>query len=191
MSTSKPGDRHDLLLAQRSWERLWKPALLLGVLLSIAWWQAGTGKLPLIETADNLWVLGGAVICLLMGLFALVARNMSYVQPQAIHFRIATPFLKLDVAYRRVRSIRPVDLVQLFPPDRQSWARRRFLAPFYGYTAVAVELNGYPLPRAALQLFFPTQFFLPQATGFVLLVEDWMRLSTELDSRIGAMRGRK
>jgi len=184
------GNRHYLLMFQRSWERLWKSTLLLGILLGIVWWQAGTGKFPLIETANNLWVLAGAVICLMMGLFAMLGRNMSYVQPQATHFRIVTPFMKLNVAYRRVRTIRPVDLVQIFPPKEQGWAKRRFLAPLYGHTALAVELRGYPLSRAALRFFLPVQFFLPQATGFVLLVRDWMRLSTELDTRIGALRGR-
>ena len=191
MSRHKSGNRHDLLFYHRSWDRLWKPTFLLGILLGIVWWQAGTDQMTIVPTANNLWVLAGAVICLMIGLFALVARNMSYIQPQTTHFRIVTPFMRLNVAYQRVRTIRPVDLIQFFPPNEQSWAIQRFLAPFYGHTALAVELKGYPLSRSALRLFLPPQFFLPQATGFVLVVKDWMRLSTELDTRIGALRGGK
>ena len=191
MTRQKAGNRHILLMYRRSWNRLWKPILLLGILLGFIWWQAGTAQTVFVQNANNLWVLAGSVICLLVGLFALVARNMSYVQPLARHFRIVTPFMKLNVAYQRVRTIRPVDMVQIFPPDKQSWAKQRFLAPLYRYTGLAIELKGYPLSRIALRLFFPPQFFLPQATGFVLVVSEWMKLSTELDTRIGAMQGGK
>jgi len=169
---------------------LWKSTLLLGILLGLVWWQSGSDVI-LIKNANNLWVLAGAVICIMIGIFALLARNMSYIQPQATHFQIVTPFMKLNVAYRRVRTVRPVDLVQVFPPDAQKWATLRFLTPLYGHTALAVELKGYPLSPFVLRLFFPPQFFLPQATGFVLLVKDWMKLSTELDTRIGALQGGK
>ncbi len=173
----------------RSWDRLWKSTILLGVILGVVWWQAGTDQKILLQNANNLWVLAGAVICLLIGLFAMLARNMSYVQPHATHLRIVTPFMKLNVAYRRVRSIHPVDLIQIIPPNEQSWATQRFLAPLYRYTALAIELRGYPLSHFALRLFFPPQFFLPKATGIVLIVSEWMKLSTEIDTRIGALQG--
>jgi len=162
--------------------------LLLGILLGLVWWQSGSEN-ALIQNANNLWVLAGAVICLVIGLFAWIARNMSYIHPQANHFQIATPFMKLNVSYRRVRTIRPVDLIQTFPPDQQKWATVQLFAPLYGNTALAVELKGYPLSQFALRLFFPPQFFLPQATGFVIIIKDWMKLSTELDTRIGALQG--
>lgn len=188
MAKRNPGNRHILLLYQRTWDRLRKSTLLLGVILGLVWWQSGS-ELVLIQNADNLWVLAGAVICLLIGLFAWIARNMSYIQPQANHFQIATPFMKINVSYRRVRTVRPIDLTQIFPPDQQKWATLKILTPLYGYTALAIELKGYPLSPFALRLFFPPQFFLPQATGFVLIVKDWMKLSTELDTRIGAIQG--
>jgi len=161
------------------------------MLLGVVWWQAGTDQTVIVQTDNNLWVLAGAVVCLMTGLFAVVARNMSYVQPLRTHFRIVTPFMKLNVAYRRVRAIHPVDLFQIFPPDEQSGAKQRFLAPLYRYTGLAVELRGYPLSRFALRLFFPPQFFLPQTTGFVLIVREWMKLSTEIDTRIGALQAGK
>ena len=185
MSTRKSSNRYTLLMYRRSWDRMWKSTLLLGAALGILWWQAGSRQLPIIPNANSLWVLLGASFSLLMGLFGLLARNMSYVQAYPSHLRIVTPFLKLNVSYRRVISIRTVDVVQLFPPGEQKWARRRFLQPFYAKTGIAVETRGYPLLKNLLRLFLPRQVCLPQATGFLLLVEDWMKLSTELDSRIG------
>ncbi|MEA3350491.1 MAG: hypothetical protein U9Q82_07720 [Chloroflexota bacterium] len=191
MSSRKSGNRYALLMYRRTWDRLWKPTFLLGAVLGIVWWQAGTAKLTLVQNANNLWVLIGAVVSFGTGLFAFFLRKMSYVQPYRSHFRLTTPFLRLKIAYRRIRSIHPVDMTQLFPPSEQGWAQRRFLTPLYGKTGVAVELRGYPLPRLLLRLFLPHQFFLPQVTGFVLLVEDWMKLSIELDARIGAWQSRQ
>jgi hypothetical protein len=93
--------------------------------------------------------------------------------------------LKLNVSYRRVRSVRPGEVVQLFPPKEQSWSQRRFLTTFYGKTAVTVELKGFPLSQTLLRLFLPPALFMPKGSGFVFIVEDWMKLSTEFDTRIG------
>lgn len=191
MTSRRSGNRYPLLISRRLWDRLWAPTLFLGIILGLLWWQAGSGKLPYIQTANNLWVLFGAIVSLLIGIFALLARNMSYIQPFASHFRIVTPFLKLNVSYRRISTIHPADMVQLFPPKNQRWAQRRFLTPFYAYTALAIKINGFPISKSLLRLFFPHPFFLPQATGFVIVVADWMKLSTELDTRIGTWQGNR
>lgn len=185
MSARQSGNRYPLLMLRRVWDRIWGPTLFLGIILSLAWWQAGSGNLPFIENANNLWVLFGATISLLIGVFSLFARKMSYIQPFASHFRIVTPFLRLNVSYRRIRSIHPADMIQLFPPKDQTGGRLRFLKPFYANTALAVELTGWPVSRSLLRLFLPRQIFHPKTTGFIILITDWMKLSTELDSRIG------
>jgi hypothetical protein len=191
MPLRRSGNRYKLLLSRHVWDRLWGPTCLLGLILGIAWWQAGTENTPFIQTANNLWVLFGAVIALSIGVFALFARNMSYIQPFPTYFRIVTPFLRLNIAYRRIRSIRPVDMMKLFPPAQQSRAKRKFLAPFYANPGLAIEFTTLPLSKLLLRLFFPPYFFLPKATGLVIIVADWMKLSTELDSRIGSWQAKK
>lgn len=185
MTPRRSGNRYPLLVLRRMWDRIWAPTFVLGVLLSITWWQSDSGNLPFIQSANNLWVLFGAAMSLFIGIFALFARNMNYIQPFASYVRIVTPFLRMNVSYRRIRSIRPSDMVQLFPPKTQSWGRRRYLMPFYSNTALSMELNGLPIPKSWLRLFLPRQFFIPKSTGFVILVADWMKLSTELDSLMG------
>lgn len=191
MPPRKFGNRYKLLVYHDFWNRLWKPTLFLGALLAVIWWQAGTQNSPLIQTANSPWVLLGAIVSLLMGVLAFLLRNMSYVQPTDSYFRLVTPFLRLKISYRRVRTIHPIDLVQAFPPREQSWSQRRFLRTFYGETAVAVELHGYPLSRMLLRLFLSPLIYLPQSTGFVFVVDDWMKLSTELDARIASWQDRK
>jgi len=190
MPPKQASARYLILLYRRSWDRLWKPTMLLGIILGFLWWHDGSHLASLISDTNDRWILLGAVISLGVGLFALFARNMGYVQLLPSYFQVVTPFLKLKVSYRRVRSAHPVSVVRIFPPNEQSWARKRFLQPFYGMIAMAVELQGYPLSPALLRLFLPKQFFLPQTTGFVLLVKDWMAFSTALDTYLGAWRNR-
>lgn len=162
--------------------RLWKATLVLGLLLAGLWWQALVGVImPLHPPYEN-FVYLAALVVLGFTLFAMLARSMSYVQAFHNHIRVVTPFLRLKVSYSRVRSVRPAEFHKLFPPAEAGWAERRFLEPFYPLTVVFVELSRYPLPRGLLRLFLPPQMFYPQSRGLVFVVEDWMALSTEIES---------
>jgi hypothetical protein len=43
-------------------------------------------------------------------------------------------------------------------------------------------LNGYPINQAVLKLFLSPFFFKDKTPHFVILVQDWMRFSSELES---------
>ncbi|HZD57676.1 MAG TPA: hypothetical protein VE136_13165 [Anaerolineales bacterium] len=188
MAKHKPGKRHTLLLYKRAMGRLWQATLFLGLILAGLWWQITSGKIPLIDTKNGAWVLVGAVVTLVFTLFALVARNMAYVQPYGTHIRLVTPFLRLQISYRRVRSVHPASFSKLFPPEERGWAEDQFLEPFYPMTVVVVELNAYPLPKPLLRLFLSRQMLASQGPGFIFLVEDWMALSTEIDTFLETYR---
>lgn len=186
MKARKTGSRHPLLLYKRWMDRLWRSTLLLGLLLFGIWfwtWWFGTN---LLHGQADFWLLLGAIVVLGFTLFAFFARRMAYVQPRRDHLRLVTPFLRTNISYRRLVSTHPVDFAQVFPSKDASWAQRRLLEPFYGMTALVLELNNYPLPRALLRFFLAPQMFYPRARGLVLLVPEWMALSTELDSLVGA-----
>lgn len=168
--------------------RLWQATMLLGVILAGLWWQLTSGDAPLIETPHTALILVGALVCLVFSLFALVARTMAYVQPQRDHLRVVTPFLRLKISYRRFRSVHPASFSKLFPPHESGWAEEQFLEPFYGMTAVMVDLSAYPLPRPILRLFLARQMLTRQKPGLILLVDDWMSLSNEIDTFIEAWR---
>ena len=51
----------------------------------------------------------------------------------------------------------------------------------WGKAAIMVELSKYPLDERWLRLWFNRFLFAPTGAGFVLLVEDWMGLSRQLD----------
>jgi len=186
MKTRKTGSRHPLLLYKRVMDRLWRYTLVLGVLLFAIWFWTWWFGSSVIQGQQDLWLLLGAVVVLSFTLFAFFARRMAYVQPRRDHIRLVTPFLRTNISYRRLISTHPADFAQVFPPKDASWAQHRLLEPFYGMTVVILELSGYPLPPALLRLFLAPQMFYRRAKGLVLLVPDWMALSTELDSFVGA-----
>jgi hypothetical protein len=181
----KSGARYALLLYRRTMDRVWKNTLVLGVILLALWY------LPLLPDRSLGWIsskdllLAGAIVVLALCAFAFLGRSMVYVQAMYDHLRLVTPFLRLNVSYRRITSTHPVMIQQLFPPQASGWAQRRFLEPFYGKTAILIELSGYPLNPTLLKLFLPAQMFSPRSTGLVILVSDWMQFSTEFDTLVG------
>jgi hypothetical protein len=179
---AKSGKRYPLLFYRRAMDRLWVATLFLGIILGGVWLWFWMSDTPLITPGNETWLLAGSVAALGFTAFAFIARRAAYVQPQRDHLRLVTPFLRMNISYRRIRSVHPASFQQLFPPGKASWAQRSFLEPFYGRTAVVVDLTSYPMSPGLLRFFLAPQMFSPQSTGFVFLVPDWMEFSTELDT---------
>jgi hypothetical protein len=182
MTTLKNGKRYPLLPYQRYMDSLWQVTLILGLMLGGLWWQVTSGQTPLIEIQNTSWILSGAVVMLGFTIFSVFARFSVYIQPRGTHIRLATPFLRLKISYRRVLNAHPANFSSLFPPQQAGLALRSFLSPFYGQTVVILEMNKYPLNPKMLRLFMPHQMFSPNSTGFVLVVPDWLTLITEIDT---------
>ena len=186
MKSRKNGNRYQLLQYRRVMSRLWPSALILGLLLLVIWGWEWFYPTPLLEVGDNIWLAVAGLVSLVFALFAFFARSMAYVQPNRDHLRLVTPFLRMNISYRRTRNSHPAVFTQLFPPNEASWAQRNLLSPFYGRTAVVVELTDYPMSPGLMRFFLAPQMFSPRSKGLVFLVPDWMAFSTELDSFRGA-----
>ena len=182
MKTRKAGTRRQLLFYRRTMDRLWAATLILGVLLGAIWLWSWFSETPILDPGGEIWLLAGAAVALGFTVFAFISRQAAYVQPYQDHLRLVTPFLRMNISYRRIRSVHPAAFQQLFPPSKASWAQRSFLEPFYGRTVVVVDLTTYPMSPLLLRLFLAPQMFSPQSTGFVLVVADWMSFTTEMDS---------
>jgi hypothetical protein len=69
------------------------------------------------------------------------------------------------------------------------WVRDIF-QPLASQTAIVLELKKYPISPTILRLFLSRFFFKDKTPNLVILVKDWMRLSSEIDSfRTGADPG--
>jgi hypothetical protein len=184
MRSRKFGKRHRLLIYQRVMDRLWAATLVLGLVVVAAWWWAGDIFPSLSQLDETILFAGGTVLITLAFLF-FVMRSMAYVQTSTDHLRVVTPFIRLKISYRRIRTAHPAEFHQLFPPSKAKWDERRLLEPFYGKTVLLVELSAFPISPSILRLFLPRVMFSPQSKGFVFVVKDWMTLSTELESYLG------
>lgn len=182
MKSKTAGARHPMLFYRRTMGRVWISSLLLGIALALALGFLSLEPTSILGLDGQSWLIISMAVAFAISLFAFFARWMAYVQAQASSLKIATPFLRFHVSYKRMRSVRPSLTQQLFPPEKSGWAERSYLTPFYGKTALVVELSDFPLNPTLLKLFFPDVMFTRTTTGLVLMVADWMQLSTEIDS---------
>lgn len=191
MNTQKAGNHYPLMFYRRTMDRMWKLTLALAIVLGLAGSFALTRPTKILGIHSDIWLIATALLSLVITIFAFVARYFAYIQPLPNSLKIVTPFLRFQVSYRRMRSARPLLVQQIFPKKEASWAQQSFLEPFYGKTALIIDLKGYPLNPVLLHLFLPREMFSPQSTGLVLVVPDWMEFSTELDSYHGAWMQRQ
>ncbi len=177
----KKGARHPLLLYRRTMDRVSEYTLILALFLGVA------GGWPLLKETyiwginSNIWLLGTALLSFAIGIFAFLTRTVAYVQVTDNTINVVTPFIRMKISFRRIQSFHPVLIQQVFPPEQLSWAERSYLSAFTGKTALMLELHGYPINPAILRIFWTAQMFSPQSPGLVLLVPDWMKLSTEFE----------
>lgn len=165
--------------------RTWKITFLLGLVLAFAWgWRLWETQTISVVSMDTLLFVS-AVLAFSLTIFFFLARYMAYVQPYPMFLKVATPFLRFRISYRRMRSVRPMLVQQIFPKDEIRRAQFNALEPFLGKTAIVMELKSFPLKKSVLRAFIPSTMFSPNFKGFVLIVPDWMQLSTEMESYRG------
>jgi len=179
---ARPGHRYSLVMYTRMIDRWWPATLLLALgMFALAWAVRSYYPDPLY---DWRWLTLGSVgvFVLVVTLFLFVIRKAAYVQPHADHLRLVTPFLRLNISYKRLRRASSATISGLFPVASISNWQREILEPLAKRTAIVVELNGYPISQTVLRLFLSPFFFKDKTPHFVLLVDDWMRFSSELES---------
>jgi len=161
------------------WQR-WAWPCILTVPASIAlWWYAN--RIPIVHDQLGFLTLVPAAVSLAILVYALLARRTAWVQCRPKHLRIQTPLYPLVISYSRIKAVRPNVFHKIFSPSQEKAARREWLDPYWGKTALVVELSEYPFSKAWLRLWFSPYLLSPDVPGFVFVVEDWMALSRQLD----------
>ncbi|MBK8783195.1 MAG: hypothetical protein IPO22_15635 [Anaerolineales bacterium] len=179
MAKEKSGRRYPLVIYTHMINR-WYPAILtLGVfmlLLAYGIYSWGLEQWRWLAIAS----IGGLNIFL--GLLLLILRNSAYVQPFSDHLRLSTPFLRLNISYKRLRRTSSANMGSLFPPKSVSKWQAEIIEPIARMTVIVLELNAFPMSQSSLRLFLSPLFFKDKTPHFVILVNDWMRFSSELES---------
>ena len=179
---AKAGRRYPLVIYTRMINRWWPATLTLSLaLFALAWGVSFTpdGKAqPFLVDMT----LGLGWIALVFTLFLFIIRKAAYVQPFRTHLRLVTPFLRINISYRRFRGSTTTEMRALFPPKSISGWRREIIAPLSAMTAIVINLSEYPVPAMVLRLFLSPFFFKDKTPHLVILVNDWLRFSSELES---------
>jgi hypothetical protein len=192
---AKSGHCHPLIIYQYMLDRWWKATLSTSVALLVL--AAGLGGLPVLLTQYQfmwvpdwkLWVIAGAGgFSFIFSLFLIFIRKSAYVQPHENHLRLVTPFLRLNISYRRIRRTYTAELQQLFPPKRSSRWNRELLRPLANRTVIILELTSFPVSRTTLRFFLSPIFFPDTTPRLALLVSDWIHFSNELESQRGSAK---
>jgi hypothetical protein len=130
------------------------------------------------------WVAFGTV-----GIFNIFAsilmwfvRTSAHIQLFPTYMRLVTPFLRMNISYKRFRRSGPANMGALFPPNRVSSSQAEVVQQVAGMTAIVLEFTSHPMSQTAMRFFLSPLFFKDKSPNLVILVDEWMRLSTELDS---------
>jgi len=190
---AKNGHRHLLIVYQYMLDRWWKATLAIGLsLLALA---GGLGGFPILMPQVSfpemdswgLWgLIGAGGFAIFLTIFLASIRKSAYVQAYNDHLRLVTPFLRLNISYRRIRRTYSAEMGSLFPTRNKSARRQGLVRPLAARTAVILELTSFPISQSALLLFISPLFFPDKTPRLALLVPDWIAFSTGLESRRGA-----
>ena len=161
------------------------PLINIGILWGAQWYFMNPDENPFPRLSDEhatlLFVI--SIVSFIFTVALLVARKMAYIQLFADHIKLATPFMRLNISYKRIQRSTTAQVSSLFPPRNMSGSKREIIAPIAGETAIVLHLTAYPMPRSSMTMFLSPFFFYDETPHFVFIVDDWMKFSSELESR--------
>jgi hypothetical protein len=180
---ARAGHRYPLLVYRHVVSRWWLAFLLMGLGM-FAWAYADYYVEPLGPFMPWVWGFDAAVggMAILVGIFFWAIRYFAYVQPYPAYLKLVTPFMRVNISYKRIHKTTATEMRYLFDYKKLSGAARDIFEPLATKTALVIELKGYPISPAVLRLFLYRFFFKDKTPHIVVLVQDWMRFSTELES---------
>ncbi len=158
--------------------------LFVGVLWGFEWYYINPleNPLPTLPEITGIVLLVAGGLSLLLTFFLIFARKNAAVQLYANYFKISTPFLRLNIPYKRINRIQTAEFASLFPPSKLSEWEKEMIMPLASQTAIIVHLNSMPMAQKTLRLFLSRYFFIDSTPHLVLLVDDWLTFSTKFES---------
>jgi hypothetical protein len=179
---ARAGHKYPLVVYRHMLNRWWPAMIAIGLgMFALAYSEYID---PMAQFLSWRWqILAGAgILAILVGLFLLVIKQIAYVQPLPGHLKLVTPFMRINISYRRFKKTTTTEMRYLFPHKSLSGWMQDIFAPLATKTAMVIDLNGYPISPFILRLFLSRFFFKDETPHVVILVNDWMRFSSELES---------
>ena len=179
---ARAGHKYPLIVYRHLVNRWWPAMIAIGLgMFALAYSEYIE---PMGQFLPWRWQLFAAIggLSILVGIFFWVIRYFAYVQPYPTYLKLVTPFIRINISYKRIKKTTATEMRHLFSYKSMSGWVRDIFSPLANNTAVIIELNGYPISPVLLRLFLSRFFFKDKTPHFVILVKDWMRFSSELDS---------
>jgi hypothetical protein len=189
---ARAGHRYPLLVYRHIVGRWWFALVFMGIALF------GWAYVEYIQPAESLllppFILGrflvwpwhlliaAGILAILGGFFFWSIRYFAYVQPCPNYLKLVTPFLRINISYKRIKKTTASEMRYLFSIKSMSGWVRDIFSPLASKSALVIELTDYPISPTILRLFLYRFFFKDKTPHLVILVEDWMRFSSELES---------
>src|SRR6266516_3539524 len=179
---ARAGHKYPLLVYQHMLNRWWPAMITMGLVMFVFAYIEYTD--PIAQFIAWRWQLAGAVgvLAIIVGLTFIVIKKFAYVQPLPNYLKLVTPFMRVNISYKRIKRTIPTEIRYLFPPKSLSGWMQDILAPLSNKTALVIELSGYPISPTILRMFLSRFFLRDKTPHLIILVKDWMQLSAELDS---------
>ena len=179
---ARGGHKYPLIVYQHMLNRWWPAMVTMGLgMFALAYSEYID---PMAQFLPWRWQLfaGIGALAILIGVFFLILRHVAYVQPFPDYLKLVTPFMRINISYKRIKKTTTTEMRYLFPHKSMSGWVQDIFEPLAGRTAMVIDLNGYPISPFMLRFFLSRFFFKDKTPHLVILVKDWMRFSSELES---------
>ncbi len=188
---ARAGHRYPLIVYRHLLNRWWFALVFMGLALFgwayVEYLQPSEFLLwPFFVGSFLVWpwqlLIATGILAILVGIFFWIIRYFAYVQPCPTYLKLVTPFIRINISYKRIKKTTVSEMRYLFPFKSMSGWVRDIFSPLAAKSALVLELNGYPVSPAVMRLFLYRFFFKDKTPNLIILVDDWMRFSSELDS---------
>ena len=179
---ARSGHKYPLLVYRHMLNRWWPAMIAIGLgMFAIAYSEYIAPLGPFLPWR---WQLAAGVggLAIMVGIFFWVIRYFAYVQPFPNYLKLVTPFMRINISYKRIKKTTTTEMRYIFSYKSMSGWVREIFSPLAGKTALVIDLSGYPISPVLLRLFLYRFFFKDKTPHLVILVKDWMRFSSELES---------
>jgi hypothetical protein len=179
---ARGGHKYPLIVYQHMLNRWWPALIAMGLgMFALAYSEYID---PMARFLPWRWQLfaGIGALAVLIGVFFLILRHLAYVQPFPEYLKLVTPFMRINISYKRIKKTTTTEMRYLFSFKSLSGWMQDIFEPLAGKTAMVIELNGYPVSPVMLRFFLSRFFFKDKTPHVVILVKDWMHFSSELES---------
>src|SRR5512143_2346199 len=141
---ARAGHKYPLIVYRHMLNRWW-PAMFAMGLGMLAWVYADYYVDPLGRFTPWIWGFDAAVggLAILVGIFFWVIRFFAYVQPFPTYLKLVTPFMRINISYKRIKKTTTTEMRYLFEYKKMSGWVREIFSPLATKTALVIDLSSY------------------------------------------------